>query len=106
MDSPMDKIHAGTDAVQSTQASGRQTRGGSPPPLTPTKHMKSHLPGYISGGPRHAQLEAQGLLHLSNRELEQIGDHLRGLTGSKLLSDHFGRHPALPAARTDAADRA
>jgi hypothetical protein len=55
---------------------------------------KRHLPGYRSGGPRQVQLEAQGLLHLSDREIEQIGDRLGGLAGSKLLGDHLRRHRA------------
>ncbi len=53
---------------------------------------KRHLPGYLSGGPRQAQLEAQGLLHLSDREIEQVGDRLNGFAGSKLLGDHLRRH--------------
>ena len=53
---------------------------------------KRHLPGYLSGGPRQAQLEAQGLLHLGDREIEQVGDRLGGLAGSELLGNHLGRH--------------
>ncbi len=56
------------------------------------KPSKRHLPEYPSGDPRQTQLETQGLLHLSDREIEQIGDRPGRLAGSKLLSDHLRRH--------------
>jgi len=44
----------------------------------------------ISGGASQAQFEPQRMLHLRHRQIEQLGDDLRGLARSELLRDNLG----------------